>query len=59
MKKQHLGEKLQSYINENGIMKKYNFAKLEISQATLNTHLKDGKFKDKTKQLITKHFKIK
>ena len=59
MKKQHLGEKLQQYIDENGIMKKYIFAKLEISKATLNTHLKDGKFKEKTKRLITKHFKIK
>jgi predicted XRE-type DNA-binding protein len=55
----HLGVKLQSYIDENGIMKKYIFAKLEISKATLNTHLKDGKFKEKTKKLIVKHFKIK
>jgi len=48
----HLGVKLQNYIDENGIMKKYIFAKLEISKATLNTHLKDGKFKEKTKIII-------
>jgi hypothetical protein len=59
MKKQHLGEKLQQYMDENGTRKNFVFAKLEISKATLNTHLKDGKFKEKTKKLIVKHFKIK